>query len=93
MQGFMNNNQILMSILGNVIEKYRKLHNKSIYSISAEVSMSKSTWREAEKGTCNDIKLTTLWRIAEGLDIKPSDLLKKIENQLGKDFSFIENEK
>ena len=91
MQGFMNNNQILMSILGNVIEKYRKLHNKSIYSISAEVSMSKSTWREAEKGICNDIKLTTLWKIAEGLDIKPSDLLKEIENQLGEKFSLIED--
>ena len=93
MQDITDSNQIFMSILGNVIEKYRKLHNKSIYSISAEVSMSKSTWREAEKGACNDIKLTTLWKIAEGLEMRPSDLLKEIENQLGEDFSFIENEK
>ena len=91
MQDFTDANKIFMSIHGNVIEKYRKLRNKSIYSISAEVSMSKSTWREAEKGICNDIKLTTLWKIAEGLDIKPSDLLKEIENQLGENFSLIED--
>ena len=52
--------------------------------------MSKSIWSEVEKGN-KDIQLTTLWRIAEGLNIKPSELLKEIENTLDNNFSFIEN--
>ena len=58
-----------------------------MYAISAEVSMSKSTWREAEKGICNDIKLTTLWKIAVGLDITPAKLVEDVAIELGNDFS------
>ena len=87
MQDFTDANKIFMSILGNVIEKYRKLRNKSIYSISAEVSMSKSTWREAEIGACKDIKFTTLWKIAEGLDIPLSKLIDELTQELGSNFS------
>ena len=47
--------------------------------------MSKSTWREAELGTCNDINLTTLWKIAEGLDITPAKLLEELKDKLGAD--------
>ncbi len=46
--------------------------------------------------TCSHIrtiikKFSTLWRIAEGLNIKPHVLVKKIEEELGDNFSFIEN--
>jgi len=49
--------------------------------------MSKSTWREAELGVCKDIKLTTLWKIAEGLDIPASEILNQVRIELGQDFS------
>lgn len=49
--------------------------------------MSKSTWREAELGICKDINLTTLWKIAEGLDITPAKLLDEVSSVLGSDFS------
>ena len=52
--------------------------------------MSKSIWSEVEKGNKN-IQLTTLWIISEGLNIKLSELIKEIENMLGKAFSFLEN--
>ena len=65
----------LLKITGNIIKKYRGI---------------KSIWSEVEKGN-KDIQLTTLWRISEGLNIKPSELIKEIENMLGKDFSFLEN--
>lgn len=49
--------------------------------------MLKSTWREAELGICKDINLSTFWKIAEGLDIQPAELLKEIQDSLGEDYS------
>lgn len=72
---------------GEIIKKYRG--KKSISLLSNEIELSKSIWSEVEKGN-KDIQLTTLWRIAEGLNIKPSELLKEIESKLDKNFSFIE---
>ena len=78
----------LLKITGSIIKKYRGI--KSISLLSNEIELSKSIWSEVEKGN-KDIQLTTLWRIAEGLNIKPSELLKEIENTLDNNFSFIEN--
>lgn len=82
-----DNNSILIKTLGEIIKKHREALGKTMYGISAECSMSKSTWREAELGVCNDINLTTLWKIAEGLDITPAQLLDECSKALGKDFS------
>ena len=78
----------LLKITGNIIKKYRGI--KSISLLSNEIELSKSIWSEVEKGN-KDIQLTTLWRISEGLNIKPSELIKEIENMLGKDFSFLQH--
>ena len=80
----------LQKTLAKIIKKLR--NKKSITQLANEIDLSKSVWFNLEKGE-RDIQFSTFWRIAEGLDIKPSDLVKEIENQLGKDFSFIENEK
>ena len=90
MQHKPKNNIILIKTLGDIIKARRELTKKSIYKISAEISMSKSTWREAELGICKDINLTTLWKIAEGLEITPIQLLKEVQDKLGKDFSLVE---
>ena len=80
----------LQKTLAEIIKKLR--NKKSITQLANEIDLSKSVWFNLEKGE-RDIQFSTFWRIAEGLDIKPSDLVKEIENQLGEDFSFIENEK
>ena len=80
----------LQTTLAEIIKKLR--NKKSITQLANEIDLSKSVWFNLEKGE-RDIQFSTFWRIAEGLDIKPSDLVKEIENQLGEDFSFIENEK
>ena len=84
---FRSNSKRLMTALGAVIKEKRILQNKTMYAISAEASMSKSTWREVELGICNDVKLTTLWKIAEGLDITPAKLLEELKDKLGADFT------
>lgn len=77
----------LQNTLASVIKKHR--NNKSISLLSNEIDLSKSIWSELEKGN-KDIQLSTFWRIAEALDIRPNVLIKEIENALGKDFSFLE---
>lgn len=82
-----NRTSILIKTVGDVVRRHREERCKTMYSLSAEIAMSKSTWREVEIGACNDIKLTTLWKIAEGLDITAGDLLNEVSMDLGEDFS------
>ena len=88
MQGKNNSNRLYKDTLSKIISTHRKNTKKSMYLISAESSISKSTWRELEKGMRNDINLSTFCKIAEGLDIPPHELLKELTDKLGDDFSF-----
>lgn len=82
-----NNTIRLVKVLGKIIKKYRLEQNKTIYKISAECSIHKDTWRLIEKGSVNDIKISSLWKIAEGLGLKVEDLIKETKEVLGNDFS------
>ncbi|MDO5438011.1 MAG: hypothetical protein Q4F80_07440 [bacterium] len=76
--------------LGRIIEKHRKTTGKSIHKISAESFLPKPTWYRAETGQYNDINLTTLWKISEGLEIPCEKLIKELHEALGDDFSLTE---
>lgn len=88
MQQGNNVDKSYMNIFGEIIKSHRKNSNKSMYLISAESSIAKSSWRDLELGNRNDINLSTFCKIAEGLDIPPHKLLKELTDKLGKDFSF-----
>lgn len=77
----------IIKILGKIIKKHRLRQNKTMYKISAECSMHKDSWRVIEKGLVNDIKISSLWKMAEGLDIPPADIVAEIQNELGENFS------
>ena len=83
-----NNVSKLSKTVGQIIKKHREKQEKSAYKISAETSMRKSTWLNVESGV--DIRISTLWRIAEGLDVDIVDLVKEIKEQLGEDFTLID---
>lgn len=82
-----NKKKVLVSTMGNIIKKLRLSKSKSIYKISAECSMSKATWREVELGLCNDISLSTLYKIADGLEIPLYKLFFELNKVLGEKFS------
>lgn len=83
--------QELKKELQNAIAKVVREHRtKSITKSADEIAMGKSMWADLENGI-KDPQFSTLWRIAEGLDIKPHILVKLIEDELGEDFSFLEN--
>ena len=83
-----NINKFFISELGEIIKFHREEQSKSIYNISAEASVPRSTWRDVEFAVSKDINLTNFCKIAEGLDIAPWELLKELCEKLGKDFSF-----
>ena len=77
----------LVKVLGDIIKKHRLEQKKTIYKISAECAIHKDSWRLIEKGLVHDIKISSIWKIAEGLDIDPIDLLSEAKEVLGKDFT------
>ncbi len=77
----------LVQVLGNIIKKHRTEQKKTIYKISAECSMHKDAWRLIEKGLVHDVKISSIWKIAEGLGIDPIVLLSEVKDQLGNDFT------
>ena len=83
-----NSKEKFSNILKKLIKKHREQLNKNIYLISAESSVPRSTWRDIEFGLRKDINLSTFCKIAEGLDIKPYELLKEVCKELGDDFLF-----
>lgn len=87
MQGnIKNNNNLLFETFGSIIKNHRKSQNKTIYKISAEAGVPKATWRELELGLKN-FRFTTLWKIAEGLDIPLGKLMDELKSKLGEDFT------
>ena len=68
----------------------KSLRKKSITKSADEIAMGKSMWADLENGI-KDPQFSTLWRISEGLDIKPHILVKMIEDELGESFSFLKN--
>ena len=88
MQSYSKNATIrLVKALGKIIKKHRLEQKKTIYKISAECSIHKDSWRLIENGAVNDVKISSIWRIAEGLGIDPIDLLQELKDILGKEFT------
>lgn len=79
--------QELQYAIAHIVKTLRK---KSITKSADEIGMGKSLWADLENGI-KDPQLSTLWRIAEGLDIKPSKLIQLAEDYLGDEFSFLED--
>ena len=76
-----------MKILGASIVNLRG--EKSQFMLASENDISCSIISMIERGL-KDPQLTTFFKIAEALNMKPSELLREIENQLPKDFSLID---
>ncbi len=77
----------LQLAIAKIVKKYR---TKSITKSADEIGMGKSIWADLENGI-KDPQFSTLWRIAEALDIKPHKLVEDIEKYLGENFSFLED--
>ena len=80
----------LIKTFGECVRKKRiETTNKSLTLFSYEYDLDSGNMSRIENGHIEP-KLTMLWRIAEALGIKLSDLCEMLENSLGDDFFLID---
>ena len=80
---------LLRNILGNIIKQYRTKTGLSGNKFAAEYDIGNGNLSRIENANV-DCKFITLWRIAEALDMKPSELVKLIEDKVGTKFKLID---
>lgn len=80
----------LAKALGDTIRQYRKFElNKSTTQLADEYELRSGTLCKVENASVIT-KLETVWMIAEAMELKPSELIKMVEDYLGSDFKFMD---
>lgn len=80
---------LILQLLAEELKKEREGQGKSLRLLAYEFDIQMSLISRLENGV-NEPKLVSIWTVCEALGIKPSELLRRIENKLPKDFSLIE---
>lgn len=88
MQQSSDKTKYLAKQMGEVINKLRE-EKGSLNKFAFENEIDKGNLSRLENGI-NDPKLSTLWKVAEGLDIPLSELIKKLEQAMPEDWHMIE---
>ncbi len=86
---FSKQEQEILKVLSATVKNKRIQLEKSQRLFSAEYDIQKSMISRFENCK-NEPKLFSLWRIANAFDMKLSELIKLIEDELPKDIKFIE---
>ena len=81
--------KIILEIIGRVVREEREKLQKSQRIFADEFDIQKSMLSRIENAV-NEPKIISLFTISEALGIKLSDLIKKVEDELPKDFYLIE---
>lgn len=81
--------KIIIDLLAQTIREEREKTKKSQRLLADEYDLQKSLVNRLENGI-NEPKIISLWSICDALDIKLSDLIKKVEKKLPNHFSLIE---
>ena len=71
--------------LAKIIKSHRQELQLSMTKSSHKINLTKSIWSELEAGN-RDPQLSTIWRIAEALNIPLSQIIIELEQELGKNF-------
>ena len=69
------------TVTGQVIRRLRRERGMSQEILSGLAALSRSHLAEIETGKDN-ASVETLWRIAEGLDIRLSELFRRVEEEM-----------
>ena len=81
--------KIIITLLSQIIKNERIKKNKSKRLLADEFDIPKSMLSRIENGI-NEPKLISLFSICEALNIKLSNVIKSLEEELPKNFSLIE---
>jgi len=80
----------IIKALGEIIREIRRgKREESLNLFAYSYDLNPSNLSRIENGQIEP-KVTTLWKIAEALDIPLSELIRNLENKLGDGFSLID---
>ena len=79
-------------VLGRLIAGLRRQRGMTQEVLSGLAGTARSNLAGIEKGG-RDTGMQTFWRIAEGLNLRPSELMRIAEEAMGKDANWPEAEK
>ena len=82
--------KIVVDLLGQVIHEERVKLGKSQRLLADEYGVEKSLVNRMEKAS-NEPKIVSIFTVAELLGMKPSEVLKRVEDRLPKGFSVLED--
>lgn len=80
-------NEEICTLLGTVVKELGKEKRKSI--LAYESDLPRSVLHYIMEGK-KDPQLTTFWRLALGLGLRPSELLKILEDRIDGDWDFLD---
>ncbi len=89
MQHFKSKNEELLRAIATVIKQLRQEKGLSLNIFAYENDLQKSLISRLENGK-NEPAFLSMWRVAEALGIKPSELIKKIEEKLPENWTILE---
>ena len=82
--------QLLSKIIGSTLKELReKVPNRSINNVAHEYGLDVGNTSRIENGLI-EVKVVTLWKLAEAYGITLSELIKLIESKLPKNFHLFE---
>ena len=81
--------ELIFRLLAHELKAEREKQKKSLRILAYEFDIQKSLISRLENGI-NEPKLISIWTLCEALNIKPSELLKRVEDNLPDEFSLIE---
>ena len=81
--------ELIFRLLAHELKAERENQKKSLRILAYEFDIQKSLISRLENGI-NEPKLISIWTLCEALNIKPSELLKRVEDNLPDEFSLIE---
>lgn len=81
--------ELIFRLLAHELKAEREKQKKSLRILAYEFDIQKSLISRLENGI-NEPKLISIWTLCEALNIKPSELLKRVEDNLPDEFSSIE---
>ena len=82
------NKRTITKAAGKVLKELKG--SKSNYLLGAEYDISTSLLNHIERGI-KDPQLTTVFKLAEALGVRPWEFVKKVEENLPENFTLIEN--
>ncbi len=83
------NSGLIFEALAKVIRTRRESLGKSQRVLADEFAFQRSLLSRLENGV-NEPKLVSIWTVSEALGLRPSELIKMVEDELPEGFSLID---